>query len=377
MSERRPDRESSRSVKLPSVAEGRRAYAYCAACPKLCRFSCPVSEAERRETTTPWGKMVVGHQLVTHSKALDASSAEAAYACSGCMRCTEHCRHHNEVAPSLVAVRAEAVRSRTAPESVNRLRARFLEGGSPFRESLAESARKAGARTEGRYFPGCTALTKEPQLVADAQTAASAVGLELRVSDASRSCCGYPLYAAGLLDEFRAQALAFARTAPDEPLVVGDPGCAYTLSVLYPQVGVDLPEVRLWVDEVARRLPLDVQGQPLEGEFGYHDPCHLGRGLGRYESPRALLQAALGGRPFSEAAERRSDAGCSGGGGVLPRTHPETAKEMARRQAGEVNEVGGDRTVVTACPAAKRMFERAGARSMMLETALARFLKGS
>ena len=348
-----------------------REYAYCTACPKLCRFSCPVSEAERRETVTPWGKMEVGHQLESRQRPMDTASAEAVYACSDCGRCTEHCKHGNEVAPALVALRAEAVRAGVAPDSITQLADRFASNGSPFPTSLRQAAQKAGMRDEGTYFPGCTALAKQPKLVDDARAASDAVGMPLAVSPLASRCCGYPLWAAGHLQAFRAHAEGFAEAAREvSSLVVGDPGCAYTLSVLYPQVGVRTPEVRLWVDEVAKRLPEHTNGKPVELEAAYHDPCHLGRGLGRYEAPRAILQHALGGKPFAEANDSRNDAGCSGGGGVLPRTHPETSVEIARRQ-GEA--LGERATIVTACPAARRMFEKAGRHSLALETVLARF----
>src|SRR6185437_16837216 len=97
----------------------------------------------------------------------------------------------------------------------------------------------------------------------------------------------------------------------------------------------------------------------------YHDPCHLGRGLGRYEAPRAILQHALGGKAFAEARDARQDGGCSGGGGVLPRTHGETSIEIARRQGEALCEQAA---IVTACPAARRMFEKAGRKSLALET---------
>jgi Fe-S oxidoreductase len=254
---------------------------------------------------------------------------------------------------------------------VKKLADRFASHGSPFARSLREDALRAGMRDEGTYFPGCTALAQEPGIVADAIAGAEAAGLPLAVGPLASRCCGYPLYAAGHLAAFRAHAASFAEAARGLPsIVVGDPGCAYTLAKLYPEAGVELPEVKLWVDEVARRLAEAPRGLPQKLEVAYHDPCHLGRGLGRYEAPRAILQHALGGAPFAEAHESRQDAGCSGGGGVLLRTHPETAVEIARRQ-GEA--LGEGTTVVTACPAAKRMFEKAGRKALALETVLARF----
>ena len=265
-----PWRTDAMSEPMPPVSDHRRAYAYCASCPKLCRFSCPVSESERRETVTPWGKMNVGHQLATESRPLDASAVDAAYACSGCMRCTSHCRHGTDVATALVAVRSKAAHDGLLPEPIQKLRTRFQTHGSPFASPLPQLSKSAGAVTGGAYFPGCTALAKEPAMVGQALRSAQKVGAHLSLSPAAGHCCGYPLYAAGLLEEFAQHAKRFVEQTSG-PLTVGDPGCAFTFMKLYPQVGVPSPADRLWVDVVADRLRNGVDGAPVEQSLGWHE----------------------------------------------------------------------------------------------------------
>ena len=55
----------------------------------------------------------------------------------------------------------------------------------------------------------------------------------------------------------------------------------------------------------------------------------------------------------------------------MPRTHSATAKDIGARQAQAI----GAKTVVTACPAARRWFEKSGASAISLETVLAKFLQ--
>jgi Fe-S oxidoreductase len=109
---------------------------------------------------------------------------------------------------------------------------------------------------------------------------------------------------------------------------------------------------------------------PLEEPFAYHDACHLGRGLGQYDEPRRLLRRAAA--SIHEAPSHSAEAGCSGGGGLLPRTMQETSVDVARRQASELQK--GKETIVTACPTSRRMFERAGRRSEDLLAVLKRWL---
>ena len=152
-----------------------------------------------------------------------------------------------------------------------------------------------------------------------------------------------------------------------------DPGCAFTFKVVYPEFGVHLKtRVRTVVEVLAENLDHAPAKPPLTQTVGYHDACHLGRGLGQYDQPRKLLAAAV--FAVQEAASIRGEGGCAGGGGLLPRTMPEVAVEVARRQGLEVApepDVG----VVTACPTSKRMFERAGKKSYDLMALLRRWVE--
>jgi Fe-S oxidoreductase len=79
----------------------------------------------------------------------------------------------------------------------------------------------------------------------------------------------------------------------------------------------------------------------------WHDPCQLGRGLGIYEAPRAVLTRALGRAP-NEFAYNRERAMCSGAGGLLPSTMPETSRAITRGRVEEHEQRGGGR-IVTGC----------------------------
>ena len=88
----------------------------CEFCPKMCRFSCPVSEAARSETVTPWGKMtMLALTSASGHPPADPEEARALYACSGCLRCRDYCAHGNDVPAALYAGRAVAVRAGVAP----------------------------------------------------------------------------------------------------------------------------------------------------------------------------------------------------------------------------------------------------------------------
>ncbi len=355
-----------------------RSAATCAYCPKACRFACPVAEAAASETFSTWGKMTAVYLAGQHGRALDAGTAEALHACTGCLRCTEVCAHHNQVAPALFEARGRAIAAGVQPPAAARTVSTFSRTGNPFGVSL--TGRLAALRPTGpvrhALFPGCASLVKHPAAVAHTVAVAAAFGAPMGVTPVAARCCGYPLHAAGAADAFRAHARAFAEAARDVPeLVVLDPGCAYTLQQLYPAAGVTLAaQVRTVTSVLVEHLDHAPRRPPLPLEVGYHDACHLGRGLGEYDGPRALLQRAVA--RVHEAPSCRDLGGCAGGGGLLPRTLPALAVEVARRQARAFQGPGGEaRPVATACPTSRRLFDRAGSPAFDLVELLHRWLE--
>jgi dimethylglycine catabolism B len=354
-----------------------RSTATCAYCPKACRFACPVSAASDNETHSTWGKMSAAYLVEQHGRPLDADAALALHACTGCLRCTEVCAHRNQVAPALFEARGLALDRGLQPEGAASTVATFSRALNPFGVELAAHLQAFGAQgpAGAGLFPGCSALVKHPSAVEHALAVSAGFGAPLGVSPLAARCCGYPLYAAGAHQAFREHARAFAQAAQDSAeLVVLDPGCAYTLQRLYPVFGVALPARTRTLTSVLLEHVRHAPGKPpLRLEVGYHDACHLGRGLGEYDGPRALVSRAA--ERVHEAPSCREQGGCSGGGGLLPRTMPELAVQVARHQATELAAGGAARAVVTACPSSRRLFDRAGTPVFDLVELLHRWLE--
>jgi Fe-S oxidoreductase len=219
-------------------------------------------------------------------------------------------------------------------------------------------------------------LVKRSALVEETLVVAEAFGAPMGVSRSSSKCCGYPLYAAGAHETFLAHALSVSSAFAETPEVaVLDPGCAFTFRKLYPAFGVQVHSRVRTVVEVLFEHVLHAPHQPkLSLRVGYHDACHLGRGLGQYDEPRSLLSLAV--VDVMEAASVRREGGCSGGGGLLPRTMADVSVEVARLQAADVSRESSV-AVVSACPTSSRMFERAGRTSMDFIGVLNRWLRQS
>jgi Fe-S oxidoreductase len=344
----------------------------CVYCPKLSRAACPVSNVEHNEALTPWGKMSLAYFAARGDVPLDAEHAANAWACSACYACRERCDHHNDVASALLATRAEAFGAGVAPAAAHAIAARFPARAAEVALALAHAAPSPGAlpASAPRLLVGCGYARHAPDIVRDAVAATTAlVGEPVQLLT---SCCGLPLLHAGDHDGFLAAARALAAEAAGaSSVVVVDAGCARALSVDYERLGVVTPKVALFVDlaaEGASRLrTLDDLG-PVR----WHDPCQLGRGLGRYDEPRAIL-ARVSGAPPLELQRSRGEAECSGGGGLLPATRPDSAAAMASARVAEHRRLGGG-TLVTGCAQSLRRFRRAGEPAEDIVSLIARAL---
>ena len=367
----------------------------CVYCPKLSRAACPVSTVEASETVTPWGKMSLAWFASRGDVPVDAEHAAPAWACSGCYGCRERCDHKNEVSTVLHDARAEMFQRGAAPPGAQRVadaqqvadrgadiaaRTRALAGGRP-------APRPGGAA----LLVGCGYLRRAPEVARDIVSLAE--GLLGETPRLISACCGLPQYGAGDRPGFEASARALlAEVGAAARLLVADPGCARALLVEYPRLGlvstgdaraarhgaIDLaasggssapPRPELLLDVCSSSSKIGASTRAPQGTVRWHDPCQLGRGLGRFDEPRALLRRVLG-RPAEEFLYHRELATCSGGGAVLPATRPETSRGIADARIAEHRERGGG-TLVTACASSLHRFRSRGEPAVDLHSLLA------
>jgi Fe-S oxidoreductase len=345
--------------RLPTLEARRAELETCTFCPKLCRTACPVSNAEATETLTPWGKMASAYFVAQGDVEPTESFARTSLACTGCYACRAMCDHSNDVAGTLLDARAaeaalgilpavatDVARDFPAHQAATREAVRALDDGVTVR---------AGSPTA--LLVGCTYARSATPEARDAVTATTAlVGGPVTLVDA---CCGLPLLYAGDAAGFARQAAALAEAvAGHDRVVVVDAGCAAALKLRYPEVAVRVrPEVTLFVELAAAslsRLRTPSQARRVR----YHDPCQLGRGLGVYEAPRRVLGHVTGHAP-DEFVHSGAYGACSGGGGLLPVTMPETSRRVAAARHAEHDGEGGGE-IVTACASSLLSLRRAG-----------------
>ncbi len=112
----------------PSAALSHR---FCAFCPSLCRFSCPVEEVAGRETASPRFMVSLGGNLKVGALHWTPSLAQAVTACDGCGACSEVCEHDVPVASLLREARAEAKRHTSMPRDYGHVAESLAAGHGP------------------------------------------------------------------------------------------------------------------------------------------------------------------------------------------------------------------------------------------------------
>ncbi len=341
---------------------------YCTYCPKLCRFSCPVGNASSNETYTPWGRQTLLHLIEQGTLEFNRETANTFYKCTTCMLCREFCDHDIEVPAVMQAVRKKAVEKNLHPQEAVAFHDFFMEAKNPYGDDLAARLRTIlpasmfNPDAQVVYFPGCSTIYNYPQTIKNTFRIFEAMDINyVACYDAEVPCCGVPLFDMGYEKEFKKNAERLQKKlAKAKVIITGCPSCAYSLKVRLPEAGVQITERVYHISEFL--APLIEEGKlpirrPYSRKLIYHDPCYLGRYLGVYEQPRKLLNEVCR-EPLAEFSWNRKQSYCCGAGGGVPSTNPVLALDIARERLREVYE-GQKKSLVTACPACMRAFEKA------------------
>ena len=349
----------------------------CAYCPKLCRAACPVSNAEQREALIPWGKMTTAYLVARGDFKADSEQASTAWACTGCLACRQNCDHRNEVAATLVQARQSYFEQGLAPAAAKRVSEQYETTAAEYEAAINLYASQASEFVSPTGVPlliGCAyGRFFQDESILAIKVAATLLGERVRPLTL---CCGRALRDAG--DEtsyLRARANLIESIGSAQRIVALDPGCVGSLvapvnpgetvfHIRPTQIKVDLL-IKLAAEQLDRLSPLPKRTTPVR----YHDPCKLGRGLGVYREPRAILTRLLGAPP-AEFLFSGEQSHCSGAGGLLPLTMPETSKAITTDRLAEHADHGGGE-LVTACASSLRAFRDAGAQASDLISLIA------
>ncbi len=214
------------------------------------------------------------------------------------------------------------------------------------------------------YWKGCMSRLKMTGIADSTEALMRLMKVDYETLGSDEGCCGSVLLRTGHDEAARCTAILNAKKISGRgysEVVTSCPGCFKTMSSEYPRLLGDAPfkvrHISLFLYE--RRAELKMHLRPVNAKVAYHDPCHLGRHMGVYEEPRALIRMVPGAE-LVEFKYNRSKALCCGAGGGVRSAFPEIAVEVAKGITGAPLKATGANVIITSCPFCNFNLKEAG-----------------
>ena len=349
-------------------------------------YICPV-----RESTPGFdhfyarGKTVIAQGLLEGEIEPSQELAEVIFSCTLCGNCMTQCGSINQDTGKALVDTTKIVEA---------MRADFLENHpewiDPAYRSVLSSTRQynnpwglprtakgkwakgmklKNARKEPApllLFVGCT-MASSQELSPRARKAAeimSTANVDFAILGKDEPCCGSVQKRIGdveLAREMMEENVNMFNSLGCETIVTLCAGCANMLKNDYRETKEKLKPKVLHIVEFLPKLIQEGKLQ-LRGKHSlkvsYHDPCHLGRHMGIYDEPRAILDALPGVDVIERPATKENTICCGAGGGMRIFESGSLAEKIGQATLQSAIEVGAE-ALVTACPFCEMNLETA------------------
>jgi L-lactate dehydrogenase complex protein LldE len=203
-----------------------------------------------------------------------------------------------------------------------------------------------------QLFPTCLVNEFHPEAGMAVVRVLERLGFEVAVPE-GLTCCGQPAYNAGFHDDARlvARHTLDVLAATEGPIVIPSGSCSDMLVHQYGELfRDDAPDAgraravagrcREFSQFAAEHGGAELAAQ-LTARVAYHPSCHLLRGLGVRDQPRALLRAIDGLEPVPFAEQEE----CCGFGGLFSIKNPDISGSMLDRKLTAIVASGAERLV--------------------------------
>lgn len=334
----------------------------------MCRHACTVGNVTMSDTNLPRGKALL---LLSLQKGLldwDERAVEVVYQCTNCHLCREWCPPGWDIAPLMLAARAEVVDAGLTPPAAMQIKQNFEVYGNPYGEAHTQledwikDLPKSEA-PEVLYYAGSTVSYRRQEIAKAAVSIFEHCGTSFTILK-DEPDCGEMLYVLGFQSDAKLWALRTLdaiRSSGASIVVSSDPTTIEAFRHGYREWGIEVPNdlVFLHMSEfisnaiVSGKLKLS---GVLEGVATYHDPCSLGRELKVFDAPRLVL-SAIPGLHLIEMRLNREHSPCCGNGGGVPATFPEISFGAGANAGEIILETGAD-ILVTSCPSCQQSLRK-------------------
>lgn len=349
----------------------------CARC-GTCREVCPVYEAVGWESASPRGRMSVVREVFADECKVDVAGREQVRSlgrCTLCGACATSCSTMIDTRSLWLEARSALVQEGKELEEYGRL-ATLLdkhknvatqsnEDRLEWAEDLDEVEVEPNVQgAEVCYFVGCVTsfYPRASQVALAFAEVLGAAGVEFTALGGEEWCCGFPLVAAGFVEQaeaFRAHNVERIVALGTKKVVSTCPSCFHSLEresgEALRDAGVEVMHATRFLLELLEQGR--IQPRELSAVVTYHDPCDLGRNGGVYDEPRAILRL-IPGLEFVELERHGVESACCGGGGNLQSVDAGLTERIADARVEECARSGAG-ILLSACQQCEQVLEAA------------------
>lgn len=205
------------------------------------------------------------------------------------------------------------------------------------------------------YFVGCTASfdINVKEVGINTINILNALGIKFGILGKDEKCCGSVLLRIGDHGEFERLAdynIKLFNTLGVKTLITSCAGCYRTIKVDYKKVGnldLEVMHTAEYMAKLIKEKRIEFKHE-VPVKVTYHDPCHLGRHSGVYDTPREVLKS-IPGVELVEMDLVREYSRCCGAGGGLKAGFGDIQNLMAQERVKDAEKTGAERLVST-CP---------------------------
>jgi Fe-S oxidoreductase len=208
------------------------------------------------------------------------------------------------------------------------------------------------------YFIGCTSNYRETEIRDATISLLKKADVDFTVVD--EYCCGSPLLRTGqtaLVEDLAQHNRSMIQAAGAMRVVTSCAGCYRTLVKDYKKLELDLEIEVVHISQLLLELieegRLKIKDETHQSLLTYHDPCHLGRHMNEYESPREILCNLP--VELVEMELTKENAWCCGSGGGCKAAYSDWSLQTATKRIEHARATDAS-TLVSSCPFCKRAF---------------------
>ena len=325
--------------------------------------SCPSGSKFKFESYYGSGKIWIAKHIIEGKLDFTESVIQKIYACPTCGNCEHICE--NAVSDHMVEIfeclREAAVEAGAGPlENQKAFKESVDANNNPYKEPHEARLKwigdlKVKDKADIMYFVGCTSSYRQNQIAQNTLKIFDKIGADIAVTP-DEWCCGSPLLRTGQVNGIEKfiehNVNVITEKVGAKKVLTSCAGCYKTIKNDFPkrlgkELNFEVEHITDFLIDQLKKGNLKIEKE-IKAKVTYHDPCHLGRHSGVYDSPREVIEACPG-VEFVEMPRNKEHAWCCGAGGGVKSGFRDWAVEISSERVEEAEKTGAD-ILLTSCP---------------------------